>query len=352
MLFVGDIASPSDLYPKDDALARLTGGGPVVANLEGALHDCGPLSGEGKELFNHPSVIEYMERNGIKVVTLANNHIFDVTDNIGDTIATLQSHGIHACGAGETLSGASEPAVLVTENRTWVFIAFGWETIQCVPAGHANAGVNPLTTDHLLSSVRTTRAQYPDATLVVLPHWNYELEAYPMPLHRELAFRAIDAGADAVVGCHSHCVQGIELYSGKPIVYGLGNWFLVQGEFFGGRLTFPDFASLQLAFEWKPDVGEMGCHWFEYAREGHTLTFVESEPLSESARVRDLTPFAGMSHEAYVQWFRRHRRKNKLLPVYSDPDADITNRVRDAWVAMRQHLITAAFAMRLKGGPK
>lgn len=52
----------------------------------------------------------------------------------------------------------------------------------------------------------------------------------------------MDAGADAVIGAHSHCLQGMEYYNGKPILYSLGNfWFndktldtiLVQLHFYG-----------------------------------------------------------------------------------------------------------------------
>ena len=34
----------------------------------------------------------------------------------------------------------------------------------------------------------------------------------------------MDAGADLVLGTHSHVYGGIELYNGKYIVYGLGNF--------------------------------------------------------------------------------------------------------------------------------
>jgi poly-gamma-glutamate synthesis protein (capsule biosynthesis protein) len=38
---------------------------------------------------------------------------------------------------------------------------------------------------------------------------------------------AIEAGADAVLGHGTHCLNGIEIYKGKPIFYGLGN-FIAQ----------------------------------------------------------------------------------------------------------------------------
>ena len=40
------------------------------------------------------------------------------------------------------------------------------------------------------------------------------------------AARVIDAGADVIVGAHTHCLQGMEFYKNKPIIYSVGNfWF-------------------------------------------------------------------------------------------------------------------------------
>ena len=47
---------------------------------------------------------------------------------------------------------------------------------------------------------------------------------------REFARAAIDAGADVYVGHGWHNTLGIEIYKGKPIVYGIGNFF-AQSEF-------------------------------------------------------------------------------------------------------------------------
>ena len=44
---------------------------------------------------------------------------------------------------------------------------------------------------------------------------------------RELARTAIDCGADIVVGHHAHILRGIELYRGKPVFHGLGNFVAV-----------------------------------------------------------------------------------------------------------------------------
>lgn len=52
----------------------------------------------------------------------------------------------------------------------------------------------------------------------------------PPAFVREFAHRAIDAGADMYLGHGWHKTLGIEIYKGKPIFYGLGNFF-AQSEF-------------------------------------------------------------------------------------------------------------------------
>ncbi len=66
--------------------------------------------------------------------------------------------------------------------------------------------------------------------MVVDFHWNSELVEEPNEDMVTLGHAAVDAGADLVVGSHSHIVSGIEKYNGKFIVYGLGNFC------FGGNL--------------------------------------------------------------------------------------------------------------------
>jgi poly-gamma-glutamate capsule biosynthesis protein CapA/YwtB (metallophosphatase superfamily) len=51
----------------------------------------------------------------------------------------------------------------------------------------------------------------------------------PADFEPELFHAAIDAGADVVVRTGPHVVNGIEIYKGKPIFYGLGSLFLAFG---------------------------------------------------------------------------------------------------------------------------
>jgi poly-gamma-glutamate synthesis protein (capsule biosynthesis protein) len=91
-----------------------------------------------------------------------------------------------------------------------------------------------------------------EADLVIVAlHWGVpfgwvaamqdELADYQRPL----AHRLVDAGADAVVGHHSHVLHGIEIYKGRPICYSLGNFVFHPWEDPLGEqqyLTYPNYA--------------------------------------------------------------------------------------------------------------
>lgn len=60
--------------------------------------------------------------------------------------------------------------------------------------------------------------------LIVMPHWGEEHVRIPPVKNVEYVKRMIDAGADGVLGSHSHCLAPHLRYRGKPIFYGLGNF--------------------------------------------------------------------------------------------------------------------------------
>ena len=77
----------------------------------------------------------------------------------------------------------------------------------------------------------------------------------------DFAHKTIDNGADAFVGHGPHVVRGIEIYKGKPIFYGLGEFFyqwhmdatLMSGSF--NRPLANDSqidAAMQVSASWKP----------------------------------------------------------------------------------------------------
>jgi poly-gamma-glutamate synthesis protein (capsule biosynthesis protein) len=268
MIFLGDVVYPKTVHP------LLVGGEEIfkqtaVANLEGAILPSVPgglqLRKNKINLYCTENLVEFLRSLNVRVVSLANNHITDVSSSPETTIKLLNEAGIGACGAGNNLQKAAEPVSLHEYGQEYMFLAFGWVPIQCIAATPSKPGVNPLFPKHLLESVEKARRNHPEARIILLVHWNYELEIYPQPAHRQLAFAAINKGADAVIGHHSHCVQGIEFYRGRPVVYGLGNWFLPQTEYFGRKLVYPELVNEQLALEWDGcQKGDIRLHWFDY----------------------------------------------------------------------------------------
>lgn len=334
MLFLGDIAIP---FASDASrFGDLPNVSITVANLEGAIHAGPNPSLERCGLFNDVSIGHYLRALNVRAVSLANNHAMDFGQDPTVTSTFLAQHGIASCGCGNNLTEAARDAIVDTKAGRVRLLAFGWKVIGCTTAGNQKPGVNPLERNHILRSIEALRQRSPRDIIVVLPHWNWEFEVYPLPIHRQLARAAVDAGANAVIGSHPHVVQGIEFYRGAPIVYSLGNWMIPQGCFYGGRLVYPDVASLQLAFEWEPGELDAVCHWYIYSRATHVLSYSASETASSSSRIAALTPFRGMSHDQYKYWFRRHRVKKKGLPVYESADAVLGNWVRDRYAAIRQ----------------
>ncbi|BCA53557.1 hypothetical protein W02_06970 [Nitrospira sp. KM1] len=349
MFFLGDIAFPKGTPESISCTEKRFATSPVIANLEGAIlpEDSSP---QDDSLYNDRAVLSYLHKNNVRLVSLANNHITDIDCSPKRTVHALQEHGILSCGAGDSLEEASRPVLLKDPEGETVFLGFGWSPIGCRVASQRTPGVNPLSHDSVLDGVERAKQIFPGRRIVLLMHWNYELEIYPQPMHRQMAHEAIRHGASAVIGCHSHCVQGIEMHLGNPIVYGLGNWYVPEGFVFGRNLKFPDFALRQLAFEWVPSANRMNCHWYSYNRSIGSVEYEMSEALESSTRIRALTPFDSMTHGEYVRWFRKHRRKNILLPVYGDAGSHVTNRLKDAWVRGRHILMSIAAATNLKGG--
>ncbi|MDO5445792.1 MAG: CapA family protein [Eubacteriales bacterium] len=83
--------------------------------------------------------------------------------------------------------------------------------------------------NRILSQISASK-QISSMTVVCMhAHANKLIESYlnetePDYYLEDFVHRAIDAGADAVVGSGCHRLRGIEIYQGKPIFYSLGNF--------------------------------------------------------------------------------------------------------------------------------
>lgn len=330
MIFIGDIA-----LPKEDSidyhLPSFFNDSIIIANLEGALVN------KPEKFFNTSKVV-----NGVKPIeklnkkykihfSINNNHILD-NNNFNESRENFTKLGLSVFGAGENIKIASKPLIL--EDKSILILNFGWNVIECKYADNSNPGVNPLSKKHVISEFLKYKELYPEFKLFVLFHWNYELEAYPMPSQRALSFDLIDLGCDLIVGTHPHRVQGYEYYKNKPIIYSVGNFLFAQNVYRKGTLKFPEFCNLELAFEFCED-GNHKCHFFEYDKKNKILNYLESEKLSDSKIMHDLSSFNKISIKKYDKWFKRYRYHRKIIPIYKVNDSQFMTMSKDVFNRFR-----------------
>ena len=211
-------------YPFQQVLPVLREAQVVVGNLE-----C-PLSVRGEAVTNKkftlraaPSAVEALKQGGIRVVSLANNHMMDFGPvALQDTLSALSDAGVLYAGAGMNLDDARTPALLRTAGRTIAFLSYSLTFPLEFFASSSRPGTAPGYADYVQEDIRKARAV---ADLVVVSfHWGAEVTFAAKDYQIALARNAIDWGADLVLGHHPHVLQELELYKGRLIAYSLGNF--------------------------------------------------------------------------------------------------------------------------------
>ena len=173
----------------------------------------------------NPTYVSALLDLGVDVASLANNHALDYgKDALLDTFTTLDNAGISYVGAGETKERAEE-AIFVEAGGRKIGVLAASRVIPVVEWNIETSQPGMLCTydsSRLVQRIKEIESQCD--YVVVFVHWGIERNAYPEEYQRNLAKQYIDAGADLIVGNHSHVPQGIEYYNGVPIVYCLGNY--------------------------------------------------------------------------------------------------------------------------------
>jgi poly-gamma-glutamate capsule biosynthesis protein CapA/YwtB (metallophosphatase superfamily) len=211
-------------YPYASVLPVLQQAQIVVGNLEFPVSTRGTAA-ENKQftLRAGPIAVESLKAAGVRVVTLANNHILDFgPPALQDTLQILAENGILATGAGMNLEDARAPAVLRIGDRTVAFLAYSLTFPVEFYASPGRPGTAPGYREYVKADIEKARQT---ADLVVVSfHWGAELMTQAKEYQQELGRRAVDWGADLVLGHHPHVLQELEVYRGRLIAYSLGNF--------------------------------------------------------------------------------------------------------------------------------
>lgn len=199
----------------------------AIGNLETPLTGRGSPLTDKTYLFRNPpeKVAPALKSAGFDIVTLANNHILDYgVEGLQDTINSLTGVGIAHVGAGMNLQEARRPVVLTLENgQTVGFLGYSNTFPEEFWATSTSPGTAFGHVEHVQSDVRALVDKNVDV-IVVSFHWGRERQTELRPYQPLLAYAAIDAGADLVLGHHPHILQGIERYKQGLVLYSLGNY--------------------------------------------------------------------------------------------------------------------------------
>lgn len=197
-----------------------------------------------------PSYASVLPDNGVEAVCLDNNHVLDHgEEGLEDTKQALRD-------AGVIYSTPLETGVF--NYRGIIQVAMlSYNCIDRYGTGFKSSKYAGQYTDAFLqhdtfeeavcAEIEEAKRNY--AVVIVSFHWGREKDYAPTQNQIRLGRMAADAGADLVIGHHSHRIQPIEYYNGTLICYSLANFC------FAGNSKPSDMSSfmLQARFRVKED---------------------------------------------------------------------------------------------------
>ena len=229
----------------------------VFGQLEAVVSEIGsPACHSRLPLRIYPSAGACLRKAGFDVMSFASNHTLDWgLDGYYRTLEVMKESGIRVFGVGDTIEEARKPAVMELDDGTRIgFLGYcsilpqGYWALPDRPGVNPMRGLtcavpneydqpgtpvtvyswpHPVDLKNMLADIEALRPQVD--ILVVSQHWGIHFTpAVIADYQRYIGHFAIDAGADIVVGHHSHILKGIEVYKGKVLAYSLAN-FATEG---------------------------------------------------------------------------------------------------------------------------
>lgn len=194
-----------------------------VVNFEApvVIHKGSPIKKSGPHLSSSFQTMEVVKEVGFNMITLANNHFRDQGQiGVKDTLDSAKKLGLDYVGGGENLVEASKTRMVSIKDSKFAFLNFCEQEYSIASTDHG--GSNPYDVINITKAIQEAKivADY----IILIIHGGIEHYQLPSPrMKKEYRF-FVDAGADAVINHHQHCFSGYEIYKGKPICYGLGNF--------------------------------------------------------------------------------------------------------------------------------
>ena len=237
-----------------------------IINLETSITKSNDYADKGINYRMHPDNIPCLTSAKIDCCVLANNHVLDWGEKgLLETLGALEQVNIQTTGAGRNDSEAKQPAVLsVVDKGTVLVFGYGMPS-SGIPeewkAGEGRPGlnvVNPGSVEAIETIAQEIKPFKTKGNLVVVSlhwggNWGYEITKR----QRDFAHELIDkAGADIIHGHSSHHIMGIEVYKGKPILYGCGD-LINDYEGISGHEQYRGDLGLMYFIDWDRALGSL-----------------------------------------------------------------------------------------------
>lgn len=269
----------------------------MMLNNEFPYSDRGePLEDKQFTFRAKPSAADYLNELGVDIVSLANNHAYDYGEAAFlDTLDTLEDAGIVYVGAGHNLEEARKPVCYIINNvKIAIISATQIERLDnpdTKGATDSSAGVfRCWNGSNLLETVREAKEN--NDFVIAYLHWGTENETAIDWAQEKQAAEVAEAGADLIIGDHTHCLQQISIVKGVPVIYSIGNFWFNSKTLDTGMI--------------KVTLGEDGmqsCQFIPCLQSGSRTTLLQGE---EKKRVIDymqsISPGVKIDEEGYVTW--------------------------------------------------
>jgi poly-gamma-glutamate synthesis protein (capsule biosynthesis protein) len=211
-------------YPFAATAKTLRQGDIVIGNLEAPVAAAGDEFTAKKFRFKlDPKAAPALKNAGFTHLSLANNHILDFgEEGLRQTVRILGMQGLDFSGAGADLAAARKAIITEVKGVKIAILSYSLVYPEEFFAGTDRAGTAPGYAPLFTADI--TAAKKAADYVIVSFHWGGEGLDKPKPYQKSAGHRAIDAGADIVIGHHPHVLQGIEYYRSGVIFYSLGNF--------------------------------------------------------------------------------------------------------------------------------
>ena len=207
-------------------------------------------SASGMRFCAKPGYIEILKKSGIDIVELTGNHNNDFGDtNNAKSIQMYKDLGWDYFGGGLNSTDASKILYKEVKGNTIAFVGYNYyDTMLSTGAlaGESRAGANSYSVEKLERDINEAKEK---ADVVIVTFQFQECYSYPpsdviypicykplsSPDQKGVFRKAVDLGADVVVGTQAHQPQTYEVYKNGVIFYGLGNIYFDQSRWIGTR---------------------------------------------------------------------------------------------------------------------